>query len=81
MSWKDIKGEPLRIGDRVAYATGTYQKVAMKLGVIIGTEYPKNNKRGEPMPYMVRVRVDLVSTGATPPQNDLVSMNRMVKLQ
>lgn len=78
---KDIAGEPLNVGDRVAYATKAKgDKVVQKLGVILELVYVKANKHGEPEPPQVRVRVDHVSNSAPVTQHDLTRLDKMVKL-
>lgn len=76
---KDILGEPLTIGSRIAYATGSCE-ARLKIGVVLGLEYPRDNVLGEPLPHMVRVRVDFVSDGRQVKQHDLIDLRRVVKL-
>ena len=74
-------GQYLRVGDKVAYATLVKGgKVAQKVGVIVELEYAKENRHGEAIPPLVRVRVDCTSNGSAPQQRDLATTHRMVKL-
>lgn len=77
----DITGQPLNVGDRVAYATKAKgDRVVQKLGVILELIYVKANTHGDPEPPLVKVRVDQVSNNAPITQHDLTRLDKMVKL-
>ena len=57
MEHKDFKGIPLKVGDRVAYATTSYQRAYLRAGTIEKFDYPTEyaRKRGNERDIMARV--------------------------
>ena len=78
--YKDITGQDLNVGDRVAYATSQSNSVSMKIGNI--TELvSKESGWSDRMVHKIRILVDTSSDRWLPEKPVLIEkLNRVVKL-
>lgn len=79
--YKDITGQPLAVGDRVAYATSQSNSVEMKLGVITELVETVPKYEWESVVHKIRVQVEETS-GYRPPKKPVLiaKLYRVVKI-
>lgn len=80
--YKDITGQDLNVGDRIAYATSQSNSVEMKLGTITELVPQKLDKYEWMQPVKIRVQVEETSARwGTPAKPVLITkLERVVKL-